>query len=81
MLEQVEWNPLDAMPDSREYEVYHVVNEEDQGMTTFHAHHHYEFYIYIAGNVNIAVEEKCISRNRTPCLFILRDGNNNFDNE
>ena len=58
MLEQVEWNPLDAMPDSREYEVYHVVNEKDQGMTTFHAHHHYEFYIYIAGNVNIAVEKK-----------------------
>lgn len=36
MLEQVEWNPLDAMPDSR---------------------------------------------NRTPYSSILRDGNNNFDND
>lgn len=58
MMPKVEWNPLNAMPDSREYEVYHVVNEDHQGMATLHAHHHYEFYIYITGNVNISVEEK-----------------------
>lgn len=55
---KTEWNPLAAMPMDREYEVYHVVNEDDCGMSDFHAHHYYEIYLYLTGNVNICVEEK-----------------------
>ena len=52
------WDPLDAMPNEREFEGYHVVNEDHYGMSAFHAHYYYEFFIYLAGSINIAVEEK-----------------------
>lgn len=55
---KIEWNPMDAMPDKREYEVYHVVNEDYNGMPALHAHHHYEIYFYLTGSINISVEEK-----------------------
>jgi len=52
------WNPMNAMPANREFEVYHVVDGSDFKMASFHVHDHYEFYIYMSGNVDIAVEEK-----------------------
>ena len=54
---KVIWNPLEAMPNDREYEVYHVINEDNYGMPAFHAHHFYEFFIYVAGNVNFLIED------------------------
>ena len=52
------WNPKNAMPDNREFEVYHVVDGSTFKMSSFHVHEHYEFYIYMSGSVDIAVEEK-----------------------
>lgn len=52
------WNPMNAMPANCEFEVYHVVDGSDFKMPSFHVHDHYEFYIYMSGNVDIAVEEK-----------------------
>lgn len=52
------WNPMNAMPADREFEVYHAVDGKEFEMASFHVHSHYEFYIYMAGSVDIAVEEK-----------------------
>lgn len=52
------WNPMNAMPADREFEVYHVVDGSSFKMASFHVHDHYEFYIYMSGSVDIAVEEK-----------------------
>lgn len=52
------WNPLIAMPSGRDFECYHYIDEGGFSMPAFHAHHHFEFFMYISGNTNIAVEEK-----------------------
>ncbi len=52
------WNPMNAMPANREFEVYHVVDGSKFKMASFHVHDHYEFYIYMNGSIDIAVEEK-----------------------
>ncbi len=49
---------MNAMPADREFEVYHVVDGPGFNMASFHVHNHYEFYIYMSGSVDIAVEEK-----------------------
>lgn len=52
------WDPMNAMPESREFEAYHAVDVSGFRMSSFHVHHHYEFFIYMSGSVDIAVEEK-----------------------
>ena len=52
------WNPMNEMPHDREFEVYHPVDGPGFQMASFHVHDHYEFYIYMSGSVDIAVEEK-----------------------
>lgn len=52
------WNPLAAMLNNRAFEAYHVVTDGGFGMPAFHTHDHYEFYLYVAGNADITVEEK-----------------------
>ena len=52
------WNPQAAMLDNHDFEAYHVITEGGMGMPAFHTHDHYEFYLYVGGNVNITVEEK-----------------------
>ena len=37
------WNPLNAMPHDREFEVYHPVDDPGFQMASFHVHDHYEF--------------------------------------
>ncbi len=67
------WNPLQATLEEHEFEAYHVITEGGFGMPAFHTHDHYEFYLYVEGNVDITVEEK----NYTPepyALFIYPPG-------
>lgn len=46
------------MPYAHEFELYHRKEDSPAHMDVFHAHDYYEFYIYLSGNIDIAVEEK-----------------------
>lgn len=38
------------------YEVYHAVTNNPSNMAGFHAHDYYECYLYLSGNIDIAIE-------------------------
>lgn len=52
------WDFTKEMPSDHEFEAFHRVQDNPEIMNAFHAHEHYEFYLYIKGDVDIAVEEK-----------------------
>lgn len=52
------WENAPEMPESREYEVHHVVADEPPPMSCFHMHDYYECYLYLSGSIDIAIEEQ-----------------------
>lgn len=62
----------DMSPD-HEFELYHRSEFEPRQMTVFHAHDHYEIYIYISGNLDLAIEEN-LYRPQMYDLFIYAPG-------
>lgn len=52
------WNWQHEMPADREFEIHHRSEHEPALMTAFHVHDHYEFYMYLSGHIDMAVEEK-----------------------
>lgn len=57
----------------REYDMHHRADIEPTNMVIFHAHDHYEIYMYISGNMDIAIEEN-LYRPQMYDLFIYAPG-------
>lgn len=52
------WDWRHEMPAGREFEIHHRSEVDPALMPAFHVHDHYEFYLYLSGNIDMAVEEK-----------------------
>lgn len=67
------WNPLVPMLGHEEFLAYHMVSENGYDMPLFHTHNHYEFYLFLEGNVCLTIEGQVL-KPEPYTLFIYPPG-------
>lgn len=55
-MQALSWKNAENMPANRDYEVYHRLSEHWR-VPLFHSHDHYEFYFFLRGSIQVAVED------------------------